>query len=106
MRISIAQIIVLSAFIVSLVIAGFAFFFSPPEVPIWYSLSIPEQQLDQKTMLFLFPSSIAVMTIAHFFLNKKLRQIDAQLALIFSYATLIPISIILVAQLRIVILTI
>lgn len=48
----------------------------PPQVPLWYSLSINEQQLAPKVALFLLPISMAVIILAHSILLALATSLD------------------------------
>lgn len=73
--------------ILTTAIAILAFLFLPNQIPLWYSLAIPEQQLVPKFMVFLFPGGIWLITLIHLIIAARLNSLDAVIVRIFAYAT-------------------
>lgn len=93
-----SYILTLLAFILSLV----AYVFLPPQIPLWYSIAIPEQQLVPKIYLAFFPITMGGLTFTHTLIIKKLRTMDATIIKIFSFGTTLTIFLFLVALIHIV----
>ncbi|MEP7167070.1 MAG: hypothetical protein ABI758_03775 [Candidatus Woesebacteria bacterium] len=85
----------------SVIFATLLFFFAPPQIPLWYSLSIVEQQLDAKILVFIFPTLITIIALIHSFFMRKVRTLDLYLHSLFFYATFVPIVILYIALIRI-----
>lgn len=92
--------------IVTLAVAALGFFFGPSQVPIWYSLPVSEQQLDQKVFLFVFPVSIVSIAFLHLFFMRLTKKIDPTLGRILLWASLIPLSILTIALVHILVITV
>ncbi len=74
----------------------------PPQIPLWYSLAIPEQQLVPKMFLILFPIFMLILTTTHTLIIGKLRTMDATIIKIFSFGTTLAIFLFFIALIHIV----
>jgi hypothetical protein len=106
MKLHSAEVVFLSFCVLALVIATLGFFFAPVTIPIWYSLPVPDQQLDSRAWLFLFPIAMMVIALLHRFFIKLTRPIDPRLSELIVWATCIPMSILLIALIHILVITI
>lgn len=84
------------------VLAFAAFTILPPQIPLWYSIAIPEQQLVPKISLALFPVGMFLVTVIHTLIINKLRTMDATIIKIFSFGTTLVIFLFLVGLVHIV----
>ncbi len=89
----------------TLAIAAFGFFFGPAQIPIWYSLSVSEQHIDQKAFLFVFPLCVIAIAISHTFLIRVTKQIDQTMSRIILWASVIPLCILSIALIHILVIT-
>ena len=80
------------------------FLFGPPQIPLWYSLSLPEQQLEQKAAIFLFPITIGAFALLNVSFAKKAGGVEPTLQKLFLYATLIPFTILSIACVHVLVL--
>lgn len=62
-------------------------FILPSQVPLWYSLAIPEQQLVPKFLLFVFPATMLIICLLHTTIINNLRKKDHTIVKIFSFGT-------------------
>lgn len=91
--------------VLALAVAALGFVVGPDQVPVWYSLPVSEQQIDQKVFLFVFPVSIIVIAILHTFFIRLTKPIDPTLSRIVLWASLIPLSILSIAMIHILVIT-
>lgn len=78
------------AVIISLVmsaVAGVAYPFLQPVVPLFYSVSQPEQQLAHKLWIFLLPALAWLITFFHFILLKNLKELSGTIEKLFCWTT-------------------
>lgn len=80
------------------------FLFGPPQIPLWYSLSLPEQQLEQKAAIFLFPIAIGIFALFNVAFAKKAGNVESSLQKLFLYASLIPFTILSIACIHVLVL--
>lgn len=76
------------------------FFFGPPQIPLWYSLSVADQQLTTKTVVFLFPISTAAVGLVSMSAARAVRSIDSVLPKLFLSASLIPLAVLSLAYIH------
>lgn len=88
--------------LLALALAIIAFFLLLSQIPLWYSLAIPEQRLVPNFFLFFFPAIMLSITLIHTFIIKRLRSMDATIIKIFSYGTTLVTSLFLVSLIHIV----
>lgn len=84
-------IIPLVSIIVSILVSIFLYSLAPPQIPIWYSLTIPEQQLERREAIFLFPLGITLICVLHAGLFTRKGAYDGALLRILIGFSLIPI---------------
>ncbi len=72
-----------------------------PEIPLFYSLAQPEQQLVNKQWLFLFPIVSAAILVIHRISIQFLRKHDEKLTKIFTWMTLFLLAVLNFALVRI-----
>lgn len=83
-----AELLLAYAFtVIAAVLVVVSNFFLPTQVPLWYSLAIPEHQLVPKLLLFVFPILMSTICFTHTAIINKLRSIDPAVVKIFSYGT-------------------
>lgn len=92
--------------IVTLAIAAFGFFFGPAQIPVWYSLPVSEQQIDQKVFLFVFPLSCIAIVAVHNFFIRVTKKIDPTMGRIVLWSSLIPLCILCIALVHILVVTV
>lgn len=61
----------------------------PTQIPLLYSLSLPEQQLVPKVALLTYPVSILLITLIHTQTLKTVTALDSTLKRLFLYATVL-----------------
>jgi hypothetical protein len=99
------EVVFLVFSVLTLAVAAFGFAFGPKQIPIWYSLPISEQQIDQKLFLFVFPVSCILIVVVHSFFIRLTKQIDMTMGRIVLWASLIPLSILSIALIHILVIT-
>lgn len=98
-----SELILAYAFtLIALIITVGSFLFLPPQIPLWYSLSISEQQLAPKFLIFIFPAAMVLLVFIHTLIIGKLRRMDPIIVRIFSYGTTLVIFMFLVGLGRII----
>lgn len=86
--------------ITTLAASGF-YFFLQPEIPLFYTLALSEQVLAPKIWLALFPSLSFLITILHMIIIGFLHDLDEQVLRLFAITTITIQSIVLLALIRI-----
>jgi hypothetical protein len=76
-------------------------FLLPSEVPIWFSLAIPEQQLMPKVLILVFPVTMLVICLLHTLIIRRLRSMDETIIKIFSFGTTLTTLLLLVGLIHI-----
>ncbi len=76
----------------------------PSQIPLLYSLSLPEQQLVPKLYLLAYPISILAITIIHTQTLRKVKALDSTLKRLFLYATVLVTFLITLSLIRLVVL--
>lgn len=89
------------ASIIAFVIAVAIYTVAPPQIPLWYSLAVPEQQLAPTLTIFLFPAGITVIALLHLAFASRMRVIDPVLYTLALYVAYIPIGILYIALIHI-----
>ncbi len=85
----------------ALVLVLISFFSLPQQVPLWYSLAIPEQQLVPKFFLLLFPGFMFTICVMHSLIINRFKQLDATIIKIFSFGTTLVTFLFLVGLIHI-----
>lgn len=89
--------------VVSLLLSALLFIFGPPLIPLWYSLTLPVEQLAPKIAAWTFPGLGAVITILSLWQARRTdfdhNRYLARLSLI---SGLVLLIFLLIAQLRII----
>jgi len=93
-------IIPLASIIVSILVSLFLYSLAPPQIPIWYSLTIPEQQLERREAIFLFPFGITVICLLHAGLFTRKGAYDGALLRILIGFSFIPIFLFILGLIR------
>ena len=83
--------------ICALGLAAFGVVFLPNQIPLWYSLAVPEQQLVPKLYIGIFPLTMLGISLIHTLIIGKLRLMDETLIKIFSFGTTLVTFLFLVA---------
>lgn len=81
----------------------FSFFSAQPQIPLFYSLAQANQQLVSKNWLFLFAALSLFITTFHFLLIALFKQLDLLLLKLFAWTTVLVLTLLLMALLRIII---
>ncbi len=92
-------------FLVTTVAATAYFIAAQPEVPIFYSLAQPNQQLAAKSWLFLFPGIALIINLLHLLLLSAMKEYEAILLKLFGFSTVAIQFLLLLALLRIIYIT-
>lgn len=74
-----------------------------PEVPIFYSLALPSQQLAQKYWLLLFPTISIVISVLHLLIIKTMNHLDELVLELFAWVTVAIQVLLSLSLLRIII---
>lgn len=85
----------------SVLLSGLTYTLEQPEIPLWYSLAVPEQQLERKIGIFVFPLSLLLIVVFHRFLSMAVMKNDKHIASLIEWSLLIPVTLLLIAQIRI-----
>jgi hypothetical protein len=101
MKLHLYSLLFFSAVLISALTAAVIFFIAPPQIPLWYSLSIVEQQLGAKIFIFIFPIITGLIALLHSFFMRKVRPLDLYLQSLFFYSSFVPILILYIALIRI-----
>lgn len=88
-------------FLLLMVATSIYFFIGPPEVPLFYSLARPEQQLTPKAFIFILPVVSGLFIFLHVVLIKILHEYDALLLALFAWVTVIIQVLLTIAFIRI-----
>ncbi|MEX0895420.1 MAG: hypothetical protein WDZ94_00600 [Patescibacteria group bacterium] len=86
-------------------IATVFYFFAQPHLPFFYTLPLDSQMLAPKLWLFLFPSISLGITLLHMILLGLFYDLDELILRLFANATTIIQSILLLALVRIIVIT-
>lgn len=84
------------------IISILEYFLLPPQIPLWYSLSRPEQHLVPKIWIMIFPLGGSAIALLHTLIINKLRFMDATIIKIFSFGTTLILFLFLVSLVHIV----
>lgn len=71
-----------------------------PQIPLFYSLSIPEQQLAAKGLIFLLPGLSMLINLIHIVLIRSFNKLDTFILRLFAWSTVVIQLIILMITLR------
>jgi hypothetical protein len=97
------------SFIVAIILICLSLIVQPflqPQIPLFYSLALPSQQLADKAWIFFFPIFSFLILMTHFLLILSLKKISLNLTKLFSWLTLIMLIALFIIFSRIVIITI
>ncbi|PWU22509.1 hypothetical protein C5B42_05845 [Candidatus Cerribacteria bacterium 'Amazon FNV 2010 28 9'] len=78
-------------FIISIVLSIMSLFILPPQIPLLYSLAIPEQQLVSTFYIFVYPAAMGLILLLNILLISRFKGIDQPLKRLFSSATLLVV---------------
>lgn len=85
-------------------VATVSFFLVQADIPLFYSLARPVDQLVPKLWLFLFPLFAVTVTVTHLLLLNLLDHLNPLIKQLFGWSTIVIEFLILVALLRILVL--
>lgn len=91
--------------LISAVIAGIVSRISQPELPFWYSASLPAATLAQREWILLIPALNLLLEIQMIFILLLLSKLDSVVLRLFAWTTVFSQSLLLMALLRIVYIT-
>lgn len=98
--------LVIASNLLNLIICSGGFWYLQPQIPLFYSLAQPEQQLVPKIWIFLLPGFSLIINLNHLLLLKILKPSQLFVSQLFSYSTLIlQIILLMIASRLILILT-
>ncbi len=100
------EVVFIFVSVLTLAVSAVGFFFGPNQIPLWYSLPVSEQQLDQKAFLFVFPVAVIFIALLHVFFIRLTKKMDATFGRIILWSSLVPLAILVVALIHIVVITI
>ena len=92
--------------VISIGIAVFSYFRLQPEIPIFYSLAEPAEQLARKEAIFILPLFGTAIFVLHMLSLGIIKSYDSFLRRLFALVTLVLELLILVVNLRIILLII
>lgn len=72
-------------------------FILQPEIPLWYSLVQPEDQMVSKPFILFIPLLALLISLIHFVIIKRVRWLDAALIRIVGVSTLFVVSLLAIA---------
>lgn len=87
--------------IISCVVAVIGYFFAPPQIPLFYSLAQPTQQLVAKELIFTLPGIAVLFAFSNSLLILRLKKYDVLLIRLFAWITIVFVFILLFALIRI-----
>jgi hypothetical protein len=107
LSISIKQPLLLCVAVIGLIsiISTLYYFFSQPIIPLFYSLARPDQALTSKEWIFLFPAIALLITLLHSILLSLFKDLEKLVLRLFAWTTLVLLSFLLLALIRIIIIT-
>lgn len=82
-------------------IATIFYFIAPPQIPLFYSLSQPEQQLVQKEGIFILPTVALVSLLTTLALLSYAKNLDSVISTLILWSQIIMQSLLLVVTIRI-----
>ena len=85
----------------SVILAGVGYFFLPPQIPLFYSLSQPTQQLVPKIWIGILPGLTVLFGTVNTILCIEMRKYDRLLLKLFSWFAVVISMVLLFALLRI-----
>jgi len=77
------------------------YFRLPPQIPLFYSLALAEQQLAAKEWIFLFPVFSALVNGGHLLILKSIKNYEALIIKLFTGSTVLVQVVLLLAMGRI-----
>ena len=80
-----------------------AYFRLQPEIPLFYSLALPEQQLARKEWIFLFPLLSFAISTGHLFITHWCREYSPMLLKLLGWVTLSLQIVLAISMIRILI---
>lgn len=86
--------------------AGIAYPFLQPVIPVFYTLPQPERQLVAKSWIFLFPILAWLITVSHFVLMKKMKTVEGNIQRIFAWTTAGIVAIIALLLVRVILIVV
>lgn len=84
----------------SVAVAFLLYIQSPPQIPLWYSLVIAQQQLVVKELIFVFPVLMLLLSIIHTALFAQKKFFEPELVILLSRFILIPMFLLWIALLK------
>lgn len=92
---------------VAITLAAMVYYFiSQPQLPFFYTLPLPEQALGPKEWLFFFPSASFLITLLHMIIISIYHDLTAILLKLFALMTAVIQVVLLLALIRIILITI
>lgn len=86
-------------------ITSIYFTLSAPQLPLFYSLAIPSQQVVSKSWLFVLPGLSLVLTLTHTLIMQFLSKYNRLIQSMFGWSGIVVQVLLLLALLRIIIIT-
>lgn len=85
------------------VVTGAAYLLLPPQIPLWLSLALPEQQLAPKFFIWLFPSSMYVVSFATSISVATYKEIDTNTKRIIWSGSILAIFVLYLAFVKLIV---
>jgi hypothetical protein len=91
-------------FLVSALLSIVVYFGMQPVIPLFYTLTQPEQQLVAKEWIIIYPSGLALVSIIHSFILYRLQSGQLLLLQLFSWTSVLISLLYFISQIRLVML--
>lgn len=92
------------SFLLSSLLSVTVYFSLQPVIPLFYTLTQLEQQLVVKEWIFIFPTAIALISAVHSYILFRMQDGHMLLLQLFSWTSILIISLFLISQIRIILL--
>lgn len=86
-------------------ITSIYFTLSAPQLPLFYSLAIPSQQVVSKSWLFVLPGLSLVITLVHTLILQFLSKYNRSVQGMFGWSGIVIQALLMIALLRIIVIT-
>ncbi len=100
-KISLHSVVGIAVTILLFTGSAFVFSFAPDQIPLWYSVAIPEQQLERSVWIFIFPALSFILTAIHTLLLSHKKLFTPELAAMLWMFSYIPLFLLVVAFIHI-----
>jgi hypothetical protein len=92
------------SFLTSALLSLSVYFSLQPVIPLFYTLTQPEQQLVAKHWIFVFPTIVGLISIVHSYILYRMQEGHMLLLQLFSWTSILISFLFLLSQIRIILL--